>query len=349
VSEYCHKRRPQNRLVLYMMNRLNLVLLCLTGWWIAGCKNQPDNPAEAILTKAPFASITDSIRSAPQQGDYYLIRAVRLSQNNLHELATEDYKKAWELQPSEGTALQYISNLLLVDEAKEAVRLLKSCIRQYPNNTEFQRRLSEVYAQVGASEEALEQYDQLLAKDSLNFETWFEKGTLLVQLKDTPQAIQAMERSYQLQPINYTGLALANLYGATLNPKVLPLCDTLMVRDTTSIKDALFLKGTYFSDTKQYKTALELFEECIKRDWKFTDAHIEKGIVLYEQKQYNPALEAFVMAATVSNTSADAYYWMARCFEATGKRDEALQNYQRAFSLDKGFTEARDGIRRLRG
>jgi len=332
-----------------MIKQLNIVWLCVTGLWIAGCNsNTPDTPA-SLLSRPPYAGITDSIEAAPQQADLYLVRAVRLSQNNQHELATADYKKAWELQPTESTALQYVSNLLLAEEPEEAVKLLKTCIEKYPASTEFRRRLSEVYAQGGHSEEALEQYDQLLAQDSLNFETWFEKGTLMVQLKDTPAAIAAMERAYQLQPITYTGKPLAELYAATLDPKVLALADSLISHDSTATNDALFLKGTYYSDTKQYRKALDLFEACIRRDWKFTDAYIEKGIVLYEQKQYKPALDVFAMAAQVSNTNADAYYWMARCQEATGQTEEALDNYRRAFSLDRGFVEARDAIRRLRG
>lgn len=319
------------------------------GLLLAGCG--PDNSGknrEALLSKPPYAGLTDSIKAAPQDADLYLARGVRLSQNNQHELANADYATAWQLAPNEGTALQYINNLMLVDSPATAVKLLKQCIEKYPASTTFSRRLSEVYAQVGATEEALEQYNQLLARDSLDFETWFEKGTLLVQLKDTPAAIQAMERSYTLQPVNYTGLALANLYVATKNPAALQLCDQLIARDTTFINEATFLKGAYYSDTKQYAAALEQFEECIKRNWKFTDAYIEKGIVYYEQKQYNEALEVFRMAATVSNTSADAYFWMARCYEATNRKDEALENYMRALSLDKDFTEAREGIKRLK-
>jgi tetratricopeptide (TPR) repeat protein len=332
-----------------MIKRWNIVGYCLTALLIIGCgQDNTENP-ERILSKPPYAGITDSIKATPQNADLYLVRAIRLSQNNQHELATRDYEKAWELAPAESTALQYVSNLLLVDQPAEAVKLLKACIEKYPASTEFRRRLSEVYAQVGASEEALEQYNELLEKDSLNFETWFEKGTLLVQLKDTPDAIKAMERSYELQPINYTGLALANLYAATLNPKTLALCDELISKDTTFINEAIFLKGTYYSDTKQYALALEQFEECIKRNWKFTDAYIEKGIVLYEQKQYPEALEVFGIAATVSNTNADAYYWIARCYEATGRKDQALQNYQRALAFDKDFIEAREAIKRLKG
>lgn len=334
---------------MIMIKRWKTIGYCLLGLLIAGCGQDDSGKTESILLKPPYAGLTDSIKAAPQNADLYLARAVRLSQNDQHELATGDYKKAWELAPAEGTALQYISNLMLVDEPAMAVELLKSCIEKYPANPAFRRRLSEVYAQVGEDGQALEQYNELLEKDSLNFETWYEKGILLVQLKDTPAAIQSMERSYSLQPVNYTGLALANLYAATKNPKALALCDALIARDTMYINEATFLKGVYYSDTKQYAAALEQFEECIKRNWKFTDAYIEKGIVLYDQKQYDAALEVFGMAATVSNTSPDAYYWMARCYEATGRNDKALQNYQRALSLDKEFTEAKEGIKRLKG
>lgn len=332
-----------------MMNRWKFVGFCLLVLLMAGCKETEEDRTRALLNKPPYAGITDSIGAAPNNADLYLIRGTRLSQNNLHELASADYEKAWMLAPNENTALQYISNLMLVNRPVEAVGLLKECIEKYPDNPAFRRRLSEVYAQVGETEAALQEYNVLLNKDSLDFESWYEKGSLLVQLKDTTGAIQAMERSYRLQPINYTGLALANLYAATKNPQTIALCDALIVRDSTLAEEATFLKGAYFSDTKQYTAALEQFELCIRRNWKFTDAYIEKGIVLYDLKEYDKALETFTMAATVSNTSPDAYYWQGRCYEALHERDKAIGNYERALSLDKGFTEAQEGLKRLKG
>ena len=322
---------------------------CFLALMAAGCKETETDKMADLLKKPPYESITDSIKAAPQNAELYLTRGIRLSQNNQHELATADYEKAWTLAPAEGTALQYISNLMLVDQPGEAVKLLKSCIEKYPENPTFRRRLSEVYTQVGAGEEALAQYNELLAKDSLDFESWYEKGNVLVLMRDTAAGIKAMERSYELQPINFTGLPLANLYAATKNPKTIALCDALIARDSTLANDATFLKGAYYSDTKQYAAALEQFEACIKRNWKFTDAYIEKGIVQYDLKQYDKALETFAMAATVSNTSADAYYWLGRSFEATNQQEKALENYLRAVSLDKNFEEAKAGIKRLKG
>lgn len=319
---------------------------------LAGCDGRSNDLASnstRILYKPQYAGLTDSIEKFPDNAALYLQRAVLLSQNNRHEIATADYKKAWELKPEPGIALEYISNLLLVDKVNEAVNLLKQGVRQYPDNPEFSRRLGEVYSQTGKRDEALQQYNRILEKDSANFEIWYDKGMLLVQLNDTAAAIQALEKSFSLQPINYSGLALATLYVSAKNPRALEICDLLLSTDTSRQQtDPIFMKGVYYSETKQYDKALEQFDECIRRDWKMTDAYIEKGIILFEQNKFSQALEIFRLASTVSNTNADAYFWMARSYEAMGKKEEAITNYKRALALDRNFPEAWEGLQRLK-
>jgi tetratricopeptide (TPR) repeat protein len=316
---------------------------------VYGCKNSDKEHPEKILQQPPYKDLTDSIQQFPDNAGLYLERAILLSQHNRHELATSDYKKLWELNPAPPVALQYVSNLMLVNKPQEAIALLKDCQKKWPDYGDLHRRLSEIYDQTGQTQKAIQEFDEWVQQDSLNFEAWYEKGLMMAKLKDTPAAIQAMERSYFLQPINYNGLALASLYAATLNPKVITICDALLAKDTTAnINDVMYVKGTYYSDTKQYDKARSLFDECISRDWKFTDAYIEKGIILYEQKKFDSALNVFTMAVTVANSNPDAYFWLARGYEALGKRDEALLNYQRAVAIDRSFDEAREGIRRLK-
>jgi len=327
------------------------IILILVLLIFQGCDSNNNNPSissKKILQTPPYSGLTDSIANFPDDAALHLQRALLLSQNNRHEIATADYKKSWELKPEANTALEYISNLLMVDNVNEAVNLLQHGIQKFPDNLEFSRRLSEVYSQTGKSKDALQQFNNILAKDSSNFEIWYDKAMLLAQLKDTAAAIQALEKSFSIQPINYSGLALANLYVASKNPRALEICDFLLSTDTTSQQtDPIFMKGIYYSETEQYDKALEQFDECIKRDWKMTDAYIEKGIVLYEQKKYGPALEIFKLASTVSNKNADAYFWMARSYEAMNKKQEAIMNYQRAISLDRNFGEAWEALQRI--
>lgn len=322
-------------------------LLCL----LVACdfSDTKKTSAEAILQSPPFATVTDSIRRFPSDATLFARRALLLSQHDHHELATSDYLRAYELQPEEPMALQYVNNLLLVNRHRDAISFLKQCLQTWPGNIDMHRRLSEIYEQTGQTAKAVQQYDELLRHDSLDFEAWYNKGILLSQLKDTAGAIQALERSFAIQPVYFNGATLAGYYAHALDPRTPALCDQLIAKDVAGeLPDAHFIKGLYYSYTQQYDSAMAQFNEALRRDWRFADAHIEKGIIQFEQKQYDAALQTFTTAANVVNTNPDAYYWMGRCYEETGNKELALINYERALALDRTFDEAREGLRRVR-
>jgi tetratricopeptide (TPR) repeat protein len=69
--------------------------------------------------------------------------------------------------------------------------------------------------------------------------------------------------------------------------------------------------------------------------------------LFFNAKNYKEALETFQLAAKVSPTYAEAYYWMAKTNEAMGNKAEAKSDYQRAYGLDKTLTEAKQAADRL--
>ncbi|HEV3252644.1 MAG TPA: tetratricopeptide repeat protein [Puia sp.] len=323
----------------------------LAALWLAGCHSfdkANNKDSSNILDTPPLAAITDSIRQFPKDAALYFRRAELLSRNNFHELAYADYKKSWELDPVERTALRYASNLSIIGKSAEAVKLLEDCVGKFPASLVFKRLLGEAYADSGRSPQALDLYDNTLRKDPLDFEAWYEKGLLLEQVKDTAGAIDALKKAYTLQPVSAYGLELAHLYAERKNPISLKICDDVIGRDSSrEMVDPFFIKGIYYSNTGHYAEAIDQFDSCMRRDWKFTDAYIEKGIAFFKQKNYDEALHTFHMAATVSNTFPDAYYWIGRCYEAIHKKDEAIINYKRAIALDRKFTEAKDALKRV--
>ncbi|MBS1659427.1 MAG: tetratricopeptide repeat protein [Bacteroidetes bacterium] len=327
-----------------------LFLLCL-GHWITGCNNNTNkNQEAAALNRPPYAPLTDSLSNAStaDKPGLYFRRAELLSRNNLHELATKDYQNSWELKPDELTGYRYASTLSILGQSNQAVRLLQDCQKKFPDNPAFSSLLAELYQQTGQLSDALGQYEDMLHKDSGNFEAWYEKGLLLQKGKDTAGAIQALGKAYELQPIKTYGLELAHLYAEQRNPSSLTICDDILSKDSAhELLDPYFIKGIYYSNTTQYKKAIIQFDSCIRRDWKFTDAYLEKGIALYEQKAYDTALNTFLMTIKVSNTYPDGYYWSGRCYEATGHKDKAILYYRQALALDKEFTEAADRIKKL--
>ena len=79
-----------------------------------GCnENEPKQEmiSTEILNQPPYAGITDSISRDPENIELLLTRALMLSQNSLHELATPDFQKAWEKTKNASIGLEYASNL----------------------------------------------------------------------------------------------------------------------------------------------------------------------------------------------------------------------------------------------
>jgi tetratricopeptide (TPR) repeat protein len=329
------------------------LLICWLVAVLMGSCQSDDNTKDdysGLLNSPPYAGLTDSIKRDPKNVQLIMERALRLSQADYHKAATADYEKAWKLSGDENIAFEYASNLLLASQVTKAMNVLEEANKKFPDNTEFSRRLAEIYLQNGQYRKAIDKYNTILSRDSSNFEAWFDKGNLLLKLQDTTAAIRSLERSFAILPINYSGMALARIYVERRNPRALQICNVLLSRDTAGVQtDPVYMKGVYYSQVNDDNNALKEFEECIRRDWKMTEAYIEKGIIYFERKDYDTALKTFSMAATVSNTDADAYYWMGRCYEATGKTNDAITNYRRALALDTEFTEARAALRRLNG
>jgi pentatricopeptide repeat protein len=316
--------------------------------FISGCHNHQSGDKNDVLKIAPFAALTDSIAQFSKDAALYLKRAELLTQNNLHELASDDFKKSWELEPTEKTALQYASNLSITNRAIEDEKLLTDCISKYPANGEFKRLLSDLYVQAGRPSKAIALFDEMIKNDSTDADAWYEKGRLLEQSHDTLNAILALNHAFALQPTTTYTLELANIYAESKNARSLTLCDELIGRDSAhELTDPFFIKGIYYSNSKQYDDAIIQFDSCIGRDWKSTDAYIEKGIAFFKQRNYDNAMNTFRTAASVSFNSPDAYFWIGRCYEAINKKPEAAEYYQKAILLDKDFTEAREALKRV--
>ncbi|ULQ57255.1 tetratricopeptide repeat protein [Flavihumibacter rivuli] len=331
-----------------------IVVAGLIGFSIA-CGNdeksaQASTDAENILSQPPYAIITDSIASNSKDASLYYRRAELLTQNGIYDLATADIEKAWTIQPTEEIAEARVSLLFLMGQGEKAVQILEQLVKQYPANTNFKRRLGEALVQSGKNIEALASFDKMIAADSLDFEAWYEKGLLQLQSGDTSAAISSLERSLKIQPLQLTSLSLANVYAEKKNPRAIELCDQVIARDSAGeLIDPHFIKGVYYSNTKNFTKALEAFDQVIRIDWKFEQSYIEKGIIYFDQKNLDEALKQFKLASTVSNTFPDAYYWQGRCYEQLGKKEEALNNYARAYALDKDFKEAVEAAARLKG
>ena len=231
----------------------------------------------------------------------------------------------------------------------EVIKQLQQQVKQNPDSASTRMRLVNAYDSLGMYTEALAQTDSLILRDSLNNGLWFAKAQLLESKGDTAGAIKSYERALKIYPSVEAQLNLANLFAETKNANALAICNNLLQMGMGRETDAScnFIAGVYYARTGDKKQALESFDKAIANNYTLMEAHMEKGFVYYEDKKYPDAQKVFEKAITVNNMYADAYYWIAKCNEAMGNKEEAVTNYKRSLGLDKQLKEAAEAIKRL--
>lgn len=203
---------------------------------------------------------------------------------------------------------------------------------------------------VGDYKAAIAQMDSLILKDRGNYGLWFKLAKIYEHSKDTLQAISCYQNALKIYRSPDGLLALTNLYAETKNTIALTLCSEIdnlrMGREYDSYTS--FFRGIYYERTGNKQAAIAFFDKSIISNYTFIDAYIEKGITYFYDKKYAEALKVFTTASSISRTFADAYYWQGKCYEAMNNKPLAIEQYQRAFALDKELVEADEGLKRLK-
>jgi tetratricopeptide (TPR) repeat protein len=274
---------------------------------------------------------------------------VLLNSNNFPEPALADFKKAWSLSKNEKYAFG-ISSLLLDKKPDSATLFLQQALKELPESFLLQLTLARAFNAQEKVDDALKICNAILEKAPQQVDVLKIKAELLDKKGNSAESISLLEKAYSLTPfdidLNYE---LAYKYAENKNSKIISLCDSLIKVDTLQIHaEPYYYKGIYYSNMGDKARAISLFEEAIVHDKYYMNAYIEKGRVLYDQKKFADALKVFQLANSLSNTFPDAYFWIGKSQEALGQKEEALLNYQRAYSLDKTFTEAKEAIDKLK-
>jgi tetratricopeptide (TPR) repeat protein len=231
----------------------------------------------------------------------------------------------------------------------QPVMLLQQHVQQYSDSPSLRLQLAYSLDSLGHYKEAILHIDTLLANDSANYGLWFSKAQIEEEAKDTAAAIHSYQMAIQIYSSPDALLSLANLYAETKNKQALTLCNQVKELSMGRLYDAhcAFISGVYYARTGNKQKAIEYFNECIAHSYTYMEAYLEKGFIFFDEAKYRQALEIFQFASTVNNLYADAYYWMARCYEMMGMKDSAALRFQQSFTLDSSLVEAKTALARL--
>ncbi len=327
------------------MNRLLAAFLAIS---ILACNDsEEDSPYREIVSKPPYNEISDSIRKDPKNDELYFRRAVMLNRNNLPEPALADFRKAWMLNPIEKYAFG-VSNSLLESKPDSALVFLDEALERFPESFLLQLSKARALSDLNRIDDAIMECESIIAKQQGLGEVHLLLAQLYRDKGDIRKAAEALEVSYRISPDLVKAFDLAFVMAENRDRRTIAFCDSLIATDSQQLHvKPLFVKGIYYSNVNEKEKALQIFDQVITQDHNFLDAYFEKCRILIDQKKFSTALQNAELAITIRPSSADAWYWMATCQQSLGQIEEAKLNYQKAYNLDKSFTEAKEAADKL--
>ena len=231
----------------------------------------------------------------------------------------------------------------------EQIQLLINQSKKDTTNIDLQLKISQAFDSVKMYKQALVYLDKVIATDSLNNDYWLRRGRICKNLPDTAAAIKAFTYAEKIYPTPITLQELANLLAETRNPITINVCNKLIQMNPSGDYNAqaYFFMGVYFSKINDKQKAVTLFDKSINQDFHFADAYIEKGFIYFTNKEYKKALQVYEQLNAVNPTNADGYYWQAKCNEILSNKTKAIQLYKKAIQLDGTITQANEALQRL--
>lgn len=311
------------------------------------CNNEKESQ-DPVFTQPAYKKLTDSIAQMPDNAELYYHRGSLFFHNNQLVHAKADLLKAWQLAPTETHALSLVT-VLRQQHVDSALQFIRSALKTLPNSVALQAGLARGLQAKGNRVAAMQAINQVLERWPGQLDALLLKSELLQQEGKEKEALQVLELAYNYAPGDKEiGYELAWAYAEAGNARALKLADRLSQYDSTeTAARAAYIKGHYHQKAGDGNKALAAYDESIRKNYNFLDAHLDKGILLYEQKKYSEAESAFQLGLRVSPATADFYYWTGKAQQAQGRKDEARANYQRALGLDNSLAEAKEALRSL--
>ena len=222
---------------------------------------------------------------------------------------------------------------------------LENAIKKYPDSLMLVQNLIELYRDEGSYDSALALTDRQIKIDSNNAYLWNMKATLHFENEDTTAAIRSLEHAIEIYPLPEYLIALGTVYAEIKNPKSLAIANELLINNKEkSGKDAMFIKGLYYSYSNEKKKAINYFDSSLSMDFTYMLSYREKAIALYDMGNFEDAVKVLKRAVTIQNNFDEGYYWLGRCYEKLGKKEDAVESFETALLYDKDFVEAREAL-----
>jgi tetratricopeptide (TPR) repeat protein len=237
----------------------------------------------------------------------YHLRAQLYAEDQQYKLAIKDYSQVIQKQPLLETYFERGEIYFILEQWNEAIHDFTAAIDMEYSGLEAYVLRARAYAKKGAFPHAIADYETVIHKDPYHYDSYYNLGVILMNLKNYRKAVWAFNRAYDL---NSEDIGLINNLGLA----------------------RLFVGN--------YAGAHQSFQKVIQIDPTQVDAYNHLGNVSYQQGNLSESIIFFTEAITLGLDSAGIYYNRARAYHDVLALEEAALDLRVALKKNVKLYEA---------
>lgn len=288
-----------------------------------------------LLSEIPYQVLS---MTQPSRAEAHHSRGALLLANEEYKQALIELNKAISIDPLDATFRHTRAwALWRLRQTQQALDELKFAINLSPEPDLLDSLGSFLYM-LGQYDQALRVYSKAISKATAPAEAALylrKRGATFLALEQTEFALVDLNKAIEINPsdpLNYK--ERAEVYEAL--ERLDDAIDDCSIALLTVQNDAVLYKRRgqcYFLQGK-LAPALDDAQAAIRVEERYSEGHLLLGKVLFEDGQVSLAMQFFVTAFSFDHKCAEAYLYLALCFDLLKSPKEAHQYSRKAAALD---------------
>jgi tetratricopeptide (TPR) repeat protein len=288
-----------------------------------------------------IADFTVVIHGEPANGMAFYNRGSSYERSGALDKALDDYRNAVRLLPSFAPAYAALGRLLKTTDTGAALSDLSEAIRLDLHSPALRSRAI-LYLSLGRPEEALRDFDQVIANDGSDSIAYCDRGVANEKVGHLKSAIDDYSRSIELAPSTAALDNRGNAYARLKQPeKAIADFSAALAIDRKNVP-ALLGRASANYARKRLSASLDDYTRVIETDPNNAIAYFNRGNIHLDWGEFAEAFADYSAGLKLDPDQAAALIDRAEAAAQMGRSEDAERDRRRALTLDPSLAAGED-------
>ena len=315
-----------------------------------GCKNKVDNNSSELNPTDPtLEELNHWIENDPDNDSLYFRRANFLIKNESFDSAIIDLQKALSIDSTNKSYYYHVLSDAYLNnvDSKSAMKAMDKAMIYFPNDLETILKSARLKLILKQHMSALATLDKVFMRDPQNAPGYYLAGHIFYEMGDTGRAVNSYQKAVDINPdMREAWIRIGDVLTELKNPKAILYYDNAIRMDSLDA-ETWHNKAYALNTLGKTKESLKLYIEICSRFPSYEPAYFNLGMLYKELDSIPLAIDHFTISVQINPSEPTSYYQRGLCYQKSGDKQKAQQDFETALKLDDQFEEARLELKKL--